>query len=87
MNVVEVAIPVDERTAEEFRHAGAREAVGRMVSRAMERRRRKVGRLLDVMDRFAAEARANGLTDEIIEEELAAYNAERREPGSPARGG
>lgn len=83
MSVVEVPIPVDERTAEDLRHAELREAVGRIVSRMMERRRHNVERLFDVMDRFAAEARANGLTDEIIAEELAAYNAERREPGSP----
>ena len=31
------------------------------------------------MDALAAEAERRGLTDEILEEELAAYNAERRE--------
>lgn len=78
MGVVEVSIPVDEQTAEDLRYPDLREAVGRIVSRMMERRRSNVVRLFGVMDRFAAEARANGLTDEIIAEELAAYNAERR---------
>ena len=36
------------------------------------------------MDALAAEAERRGLTDEILEEELAAYNAERRDmpPGA-----
>ncbi len=72
---VEVTIPVDESAAMELRDAGQRETVGRLVSHVLERRR-GAERLVEVMDRFAAEARANGLTDEILEEELAVYNAE-----------
>jgi len=77
-STVEVTIPVDESAAMELRDAGQRAAVGRLVSRVLERRRRGAERLVEVMDRFATEARANGLTDEILEAELAAYNAERR---------
>ena len=77
-NTVDVTIPVDESAALELRDASRREAVGRLVSRVLERRRHNVGRVLDVMDRFATEAREAGLTDEILEEELAAYSAERR---------
>ena len=77
-STVEVTIPVDESAAMELRDAGGREAVGRLLSRVLERRRRAAARLIGVMDRFAAEARASGLTDEVLEAELAAYNAERR---------
>jgi hypothetical protein len=38
-----------------------------------------VERLFAAMDALSAEARRRGLTDEILEEELAAYNAERRD--------
>lgn len=75
---VDVTIPVDESAATDLRNVTHREAIGRLVSRILERRRRNAGRLLEVMDRFGAEAREAGLTDEILEEELAAYNAERR---------
>lgn len=77
-DVVEVTIPVEAHAAAALADAGTREMVGRLVSRVLERRRRKAARLLDVMDRFAAEARQAGLTDEIVAQELAAYNAERR---------
>lgn len=38
-----------------------------------------VGHLFAAMDALSAEARRRGLTDEILQEELAAYNAERRD--------
>ena len=43
-----------------------------------------VERLFEVMDAISAEAERRGLTDEILEAELAAYNAERRDRPSPA---
>jgi hypothetical protein len=36
------------------------------------------------MDALSDEARRRGLTEEILEEELAAYNAERRDRPPPA---
>ncbi|HEY1935513.1 MAG TPA: hypothetical protein VGG99_26185 [Acetobacteraceae bacterium] len=36
-------------------------------------------RLVEVMDAISAEAGRRGLTDEILEAELAAHNAERRD--------
>ena len=36
------------------------------------------------MDAISAVAAKRGLTDEILEAELAAYNAERREPSAPS---
>ena len=41
--------------------------------------RARVERLFAAMDALSAEARRRGLTDEILEAELAAHNAERRE--------
>ena len=40
--------------------------------------------LLRAMERLSAEAERRGLTQAILDEELAAYNAEHREPGNPA---
>lgn len=41
-----------------------------------------VERLFEVMDAIGAEAERRGLTDAILEAELAACNAERREPNA-----
>ena len=56
--------------------------VGRIVSRMLQPA--STERLMDAIARLKADAHARGLTDEIIDEELAAYNAERRGFGSPA---
>jgi hypothetical protein len=78
-NTVDVTIPVEVQAANELRDARTREAVGRLVSRLLQRQRQEnVDKLFAAMERLSAEAAANGLTDEILEEELAAYNAERR---------
>ena len=59
-----------------------RARVVRLVSRTV--RPASLERLIEVMDAISAEAHRRGLTDEILEEELAAYNAERRDrpPGA-----
>jgi hypothetical protein len=50
------------------------------VERLIERTARPAGveRLFATMDAIATEAAQRGLTDQILDEELAAYNAERR---------
>jgi hypothetical protein len=76
---VDVTIPVDPRAAGELRDTKTRDAIGRLVSRVLQRQRQEtVARLFAAIDRLGAEAEARGLTDSILEEELAAYNAERR---------
>jgi hypothetical protein len=76
---VDVAIPVDPRAAAELRDARTRDAVGRLVSRVLERQpRHNVDRLFAAIERLSADAEAKGLTDEILQEELAAHKAERR---------
>ena len=78
-STVDVTIPVEVRAASELRDARTREAIGRLVSRLLQRQRREnVEKLFAAMERLEADAEAKGLTDEILEEELAAYNAERR---------
>ncbi len=42
-------------------------------------RKAGVDRLFATMDAISAEAQRRGLTDDILEQELAAYNAEHRE--------
>ena len=75
---VDVNIPVDAEAAVRLATAGEREAIGRVVSR-MLRPRKGDDSLLAAMDRLAIEAERRGLTQEILDQELAAYNAERRD--------
>lgn len=80
-DVVEVTIPVEAHAAAALADAGTREMVGRLVSRML--RADGTDRLMDAIARLKADAHARGLTDAIVDEELAAYNAERRGPDSP----
>ena len=76
---VDVTIPVETAVAAELRDDRTRAAVGRLVSRVLQRQRREtLDRLFAATERLGAEAEAHGLTDEILAAELDAYNAERR---------
>jgi hypothetical protein len=79
---VPVTLDIDAGVAPALDNALTRSMAGRLVSRMLEPA--SVDRLFEVMDAISAEARERGLTDEILEAELAAYNAERRErpPGA-----
>lgn len=79
---VEVGIPVEADAAAVLGDARARKAIGRVVSR-MLRPSEDADPLLAAMERLTAEAARRGLTQAVLDEELAAYNAERRAPGSP----
>jgi len=76
-DTVPVAIDVEPAAAAALDDPATRLRVGRLVSRVL--RPASVDRLFEVMDAISANARRRGLTDEILEAELAAYNAERRE--------
>ena len=76
-DTVEVTIPVAPEAAAALRDARKREAVGRVVSCLLRPHQGKA-LVLDVMERLSADARSRGLTDQMLEEELVAYNAERR---------
>ena len=76
-NTVEVPIPLEPEVAAELVDAESRAAAGRLLSRLLKPRKHDDA-LTDAMDLFAAEARANGLTPEILNQELAAHKLERR---------
>lgn len=76
-NLIEVAIPVEEKVAAKLRDPQQREAVGRMLSRMLEPEA-GIERLIAAIERLKADAQARGLTDALVDEELDAYNAERR---------
>jgi hypothetical protein len=76
---VDITIPVEPIAAAELRDSRKREAVGRLVSPVLRREREQnVDLLFAAIEQLGSAAEAKGLTDEILQEELAAYNAERR---------
>jgi len=76
-DTVAVTIEVEPAAAAALNDPGTRARIGRLVSRAL--RPTSVDRLLEVMDAISDEARSRGLTDELLEKELAAHNAEHRD--------
>ncbi len=74
---VSVTIPVDQDVAAILAEPGKRELASQLLNRVF--RPTTVAQLFDAIDRLKADAHARGLTDEIVDQELAAYNAERRE--------
>jgi hypothetical protein len=73
---VKIEIPVGEATARALSDPRRLESVGRLVDRMV--RPSADDPLAAILETTAAEAHAAGLTQEDIEVELAAYNAERR---------
>lgn len=80
-DTVDVLIPVGSDAAALLGDATKRASVGLLVSRLLQPA--SLERLLEVMDAISAEAARRGLTEEILEAELAAYNGERRERDPP----
>lgn len=80
-DTVPVTIEVEPGAAAALDDEAKRARIGRLVSRML--RPASVERLFEVMDAISAEAERRGLTDEILDAELAAYNAERRDRPSP----
>lgn len=74
---IDVTIPVDPEVADTLRDARNRAAVGRLVSRVLHPHPGD-DPLIEAIAALKAEVRAAGLTDEDIDAELNAYNAERR---------
>lgn len=75
--MVTVEISVDEAAAEVLKDAERRARIGRLVSQ-MARLYHGPDPLATVLERTSSAAQAVGLTDQEIDAELAAYNAERR---------
>jgi hypothetical protein len=76
-NIVEITIPVEQAAAAALRDPLKREALGRLVSRWLQDAGAPEA-LFAAIERLKTEAHARGLTDQIVDEELQAYNAERR---------
>ena len=81
-DTVDVPIPVEAGVASALDDAATRALAGRLVSRMLQPA--SVERLFEVVDAMSAEAKRRGLTDEILEAELTADNAERRGPEPPS---
>ena len=74
---VPVILELDPETAAALGDPGTRARVERLIQRTVHLT--GVDRLFTVMDETSTEARRRGLTNEILEVELEAYNVERRE--------
>ena len=78
VDTVMVEIPVAPEAAEALGDAARRERIGKQVSSLLHPRSPGDDPLAAVFASIKSTARADGLTDEEIDAELAAYNAERR---------
>jgi len=76
-DIVPVTIDVEPDIAAALDDPAMRARVGRFVSRMLQPP--NVEGLATAIAALKEEAHRRGLTDEIIDEELAAYNAERRD--------
>lgn len=76
-NIVEITLPVEEAAATALRDPLKREALGRLVSRWLQDAGDPEA-LFAAIERLKADAQARGLTDQIVDDELQAYNAEQR---------
>ena len=74
---VPVTLDLDPETAAALGDPVTRARIERLIRRTVQPA--SIERLFAVMDAIGAEAERRGLTDEILNEELTAYNAERRE--------
>ena len=76
-DTVPVIFEVGPETAAALEDPAVRARVERLIERTA--RPDRAERLFETIRASKVEAHRRGLTDEIIDEELAAYNAERRE--------
>jgi hypothetical protein len=74
---VPIEIDVDEAAADALKDADRRARIGRLVSE-VARLYQGPDPLVVVLERTSRAAQGAGLTDQEIDAELAAYNAERR---------
>jgi hypothetical protein len=77
-DLVMVEIPVSPEAAEALADDAKRARVGKLVSDVVCPADADTDPLAVLIGSIKAEARADGLTDEDIDAELAAYNAEHR---------
>lgn len=77
-DVVMVEIPVTRQAAEALGDLARRQRIGKLVSSMLRPESPGDDPLAAIFASIKSAARADGLTDDEIEAELAAYNAERR---------
>jgi hypothetical protein len=77
-DTVPVTIEVEPEIAEALNDPATRARLERLIHRTL--RPASIEALFTAMDALSDEARRRGLTDEILQAELDAYNAERRDP-------
>jgi hypothetical protein len=77
-DLVDVTIPVGRDLADDLKTQEDRRKLGILVSALFATGMTRRLRLEELMKEMSAKTAAAGLTDEMIDEELAAYNAERR---------
>jgi hypothetical protein len=77
-DVVMVPIPVSREAAAALDDSARREKVGKLVSDILRPASPADDPLAALIAEVKADARADGLGDEAVDAELAAYNAERR---------
>ena len=78
-DTVMVEIPVSAETAQILEDAAERARAGRLLDDVLKARRVTDDPLIRAIREVKAVVQASGLTDEDIDAELAAYNAERRD--------
>lgn len=76
-NTVEVTIPVDLEAAQALESPARRDAAGRFLSGLLKEGRAR-GLVEEAIRQAKGEARAGGLTDESIDDELNAWRADRK---------
>jgi protein tyrosine phosphatase (PTP) superfamily phosphohydrolase (DUF442 family) len=77
MPTVEITIPVPDDVAEQLTTDDARQWAGEQVAQLFRDRQQAADRFRAMMEQVAEKARKAGLTAEMVEEELAAFNASR----------
>ncbi len=79
---VAVTIDVSPPAAAALADDATRARIGRLVSRMLARP--SLEALTASIAALKADAHGRGLTDDLIDQELAAFNAEQRDPPKPA---
>jgi len=79
-DTVSVTLELEPEVAAALEDPATRARIERLIRRTV--RPAGIDQLFAAMDALSVETQRRGLTNEILESELAAYNAERREPPS-----
>jgi hypothetical protein len=75
---VKIELPVTKEAAAALADEGRRQQAGELLSRMLRPRSPEEDPLVALLAEIQRDAAAQGLTDEEVDAELAAYNAERR---------